>query len=100
MRCYKCLRGTQVKDSRKYEGNTIRRRRFCNYCKQGFFSIEIMYADYSRLKNKPIHEPEEQQKTVTQAFKKPGIKPKPRTNEWSELHEEDKDLSLRDLGLE
>ena len=99
MKCYKCHRGTQVKDSRKFEGNTIRRRRYCNHCKQGFFSIEIMYAEYSRLKNKPIQEPEEQQKTVTKTFKQPGIKPKPRTNEWEALHEEDRDLTLRDLGL-
>ena len=40
MNCPMCKKSTQVKDSRAYEDNQVRRRRVCIGCKYSFYTLE------------------------------------------------------------
>lgn len=53
MRCVKCQsENVRIIDSRMGDGNSIRRRRFCENCGNKFTTIEIQMDTYNGLKVK------------------------------------------------
>lgn len=53
MRCVKCQsENTRIIDSRMGDGNSIRRRRWCEDCGKRFSTIEITWDEFATLKGK------------------------------------------------
>lgn len=53
MRCVKCQsENVRIIDSRMGDGNSIRRRRWCEDCGKRFSTIEITWDEFATLKGK------------------------------------------------
>jgi len=96
MKCFKCKRPTQVKDSRKADNNMVRRRRYCTKCKQGFFTLELMQHEFNKLSAAPVTQKTEESKPAAPIQNRALPR---RNNDWEDLHSDDHLLSLKDLGL-
>ena len=103
MNCTNCKKPTQVKDSRAYENNQVKRRRVCISCKHSFFTIETRLQEFLDL-NKLRRAPNQ----MVDDIKAPKLKtrsvrrkktPKPKYDDFDEFDDQD-NFTLRELGLE
>lgn len=103
MNCPMCKKSTQVKDSRAYEDNQVRRRRVCVSCKNSFYTLEIRETE--KISVNKLRRGVNQ---VTSGMIRPGKKKvlpakrqEPRTiyDEFDELDNDDY-LDLRELGID
>ena len=103
MNCPVCKKSTQVKDSRAFEDNQVRRRRVCTSCKFSFYTLEtreIEKVNVNKLR-RGVNQ-------VTSGMIRPGKKkvlpakrqePRTRYDEFDELNNDDY-LDLRELGID
>lgn len=103
MNCPVCKKSTQVKDSRAFEDNQVRRRRVCTSCKFSFYTLEtreIEKVNVNKLR-RGVNQ-------VTSGMIRPGKKkllpakrqePRTRYDEFDELNGDDY-LDLRELGID
>ncbi len=102
MNCTSCGKSTQVKDSRAFEDNQVRRRRVCTSCELSFYALEtreIEKVNVNKLR-RGVNQ-------VTSGMIRPGKKkvlpvrrqePRTRYDEFDELNNDDY-LDLKELGL-
>ena len=103
MNCPVCKKSTQVKDSRAFDDNQVRRRRVCTSCKFSFYTLEtreIEKVNVNKLR-RGVNQ-------VTSGMIRPGKKkvlpakrqePRTRYDEFDELNNDDY-LDLRELGID
>ena len=103
MNCPVCKKSTQVKDSRAFDDNQVRRRRVCTNCKFSFYTLEtreIEKVNVNKLR-RGVNQ-------VTSGMIRPGKKkvlpakrqePRTRYDEFDELNNDDY-LDLRELGID
>ena len=103
MNCPVCKKSTQVKDSRAFDDNQVRRRRVCTRCKFSFYTLEtreIEKVNVNKLR-RGVNQ-------VTSGMIRPGKKkvlpakrqePRTRYDEFDELNNDDY-LDLRELGID
>ena len=103
MNCPMCKKSTQVKDSRAYEDNQVRRRRVCTSCKYSFYTLET--REVEKINVNKLRRGVNQ---VTSGMIRPGKKkllpakrqePRTRYDEFDELNNDDY-LDLRELGID
>ena len=103
MNCPMCKKSTQVKDSRSFEDNQVRRRRVCVSCKNSFYTLEIRETE--KISVNKLRRGVNQ---VTSGMIRPKKKkvlpvrrqePRTRYDEFDEL-ESDEYVDLKELGLE
>jgi len=103
MNCTVCGKSTQVKDSRAFEDNQVRRRRVCTSCKFSFYTLET--REIEKINVNKLRRGVNQ---VTSGMIRPGKKkilpakrqePRTRYDEFDELNNDDY-LDLRELGID
>ena len=103
MNCTSCGKSTQVKDSRAFEDNQVRRRRVCTSCKFSFYTLET--REIEKINVNKLRRGVNQ---VTSGMIRPGKKkilpakrqePRTRYDEFDELNNDDY-LDLRELGID
>jgi len=103
MNCTSCGKSTQVKDSRAFDDNQVRRRRVCTSCKFSFYTLETRETE--KINVNKLRRGVDQ---VTSGMIRPGKRkvlpgrrqePKTRYDEFDELNNDDY-LDLRELGID
>jgi len=103
MNCPVCKKSTQVKDSRAFDDNQVRRRRVCTSCKFSFYTLET--REVEKINVNKLRRGVNQ---VTSGMIRPGKKkvlpakrqePRTRYDEFDELNNDDY-LDLRELGID
>ena len=103
MNCPVCKKSTQVKDSRAFDDNQVRRRRVCTSCKFSFYTLET--REIEKINVNKLRRGVNQ---VTSGMIRPGKKkvlpakrqePRTRYDEFDELNNDDY-LDLRELGID
>ena len=103
MNCTSCGKSTQVKDSRAYDDNQVRRRRVCTSCKFSFYTLETREIEKVNV-NKLRRGVNQVTSGMIRPRKKkvlPAKRQEPRTryDEFDELNNDDY-LDLRELGID
>lgn len=103
MNCPMCKKSTQVKDSRAYEDNQVRRRRVCIGCKYSFYTLETRETE--KINVNKLRRGVNQ---VTSGMIRPGKKkvlparlqePRTRYDEFEEFDDHEI-LDLKELGID
>ena len=103
MNCPMCKNSTQVKDSRAYEDNQVRRRRVCTSCKFSFYTLET--REVEKINVNKLRRGVNQ---VTSGMIRPGKKkvlpvrrqePRTRYNEFEQF-DDDEIIDLKELGID
>lgn len=103
MNCPICKKATQVKDSRSYEDNQVRRRRVCVSCKNSFYTLET--RETQKIKVNKLRRGVNQ---VTSGMIRPGKKkvfpvrrqePRTRYDEFEQF-DDDEIINLKELGID
>lgn len=102
MNCPMCKKATQVKDSRAYEDNQVRRRRVCVSCKNSFYTLETKETEKINVNKLRRGVDQVTSGTIRPEKKKvlPVRRQEPRTR-YDEFEQFDDDdyLDLKELGL-
>ena len=103
MNCPMCKKSTQVKDSRAYEDNQVRRRRVCINCKFSFYTLETREVEKINVNKLRRGVNQVTSGTIRPEKKKVLLvrrqEPRTRYDEFDEL-ENDEYVDLKELGLE
>ena len=103
MNCPMCKKSTQVKDSRAYEDNQVRRRRVCVSCKNSFYTLETRETEKISV-NKLRRGVNQVPSSMIRPGKKkvlPARRQEPRTK-YDEFEQFDDDgiIDLKELGID
>tara|TARA_R100000773_G_C4217532_1_gene116029 strand:- start:781 stop:1092 length:312 start_codon:yes stop_codon:yes gene_type:complete len=103
MNCTNCKKPTQVKDSRAYENNQVKRRRVCVSCNHSFYTVETRLQEFLDL-NKLRRAPNQMlMDTKVPRKTKPAVRrskqPRTRFDDFDDFDDDD-NITLRELGLE
>tara|TARA_Y100000114_G_C11720402_1_gene308158 strand:+ start:324 stop:635 length:312 start_codon:yes stop_codon:yes gene_type:complete len=103
MNCPMCKKSTQVKDSRAYEDNQVRRRRVCTSCKYSFYTLEARVQEKINVNKLRRGVNQVTSGTIRPKKKKvlPARRQEPRTryDEFEELNGDDF-IDLKELGID
>lgn len=103
MNCTSCGKSTQVKDSRAYEDNQVRRRRVCVSCKNSFYTLETRETEKISV-NKLRRGVNQVPSGMIRPGKKkvlPAKRQEPRTKyDEFEQFDDDEIIDLKELGID
>ena len=103
MNCPMCKKPTQVKDSRAYQDNQVRRRRVCVSCKFSFYTLEARVQEKIDVNKLRRGVNQVTSGTIRPEKKKvlPARRQEPRTryDEFEELNG-DEIIDLKELGID
>ena len=103
MNCPMCKKSTQVKDSRAYEDNQVRRRRVCISCKYSFYTLET--REVEKVNVNKLRRGVNQLTGVMNRHGKKKVLPvrrhEPRTRyDEFEQFDDDEIIDLKELGID
>ena len=103
MNCPMCKKPTQVKDSRAYQDNQVRRRRVCISCKFSFYTLEARVQEKIDVNKLRRGVNQVTSGTIRPEKKKvlPARRQEPRTryDEFEELNDHEI-IDLKELGID